>query len=255
MVSPAPALLPPNATYHFTEKDGKLSNTGRQLLQQIRSATNGLTPIIPCTSALSNNVVTLTPFAVSPAVANYYDYFGFAFMGPTTSTGTLSMTVTPQTGLLATLPLYKGAGFVRAGANDIQENGFYIAHYSDALNSGNGGFTLTSSSGAGQASIQTHTSDYAVLAVETGTYFDDYGAGGLVVFSLPTATRGLIYTFTGFGTAIQVVATGGALIDFDGTPGIPGGNLAAGAGSSVTLLCLSPAVWISTAFSGPWVLT
>src|SRR3990172_6526156 len=51
--------------------------------------------------------------------------------------------------------------------------------------------------------VTAKTSDYAVTQAETGTVFTNTGASGLVVFTLPTATASLEYTFC--GTANQPV--------------------------------------------------
>lgn len=145
MVAPAamtPSITPPNPRIAFVDtKSGLLTaNTGMQILTQHHQALNGLTPTISCTCTTVGNVYTLTPFPVSPNVANYFSYWGFAFVAPATSTGTVTATVTPNTGMLPILPVYIAHGATPAGNTDLTINLFYILYYVDTLNGGNGGF-------------------------------------------------------------------------------------------------------------------
>lgn len=121
---------------------GQLSSTGLQMLQQMFSAIQGLTPTITCDVVSSSNVYTLTPVNISPNVPNYFDYWSFAFVADATSTGLVTATVVPRTGALPTLPVYKTNGSAQATTNDITLGLFYVLYFVDSLNSGNGGFCL-----------------------------------------------------------------------------------------------------------------
>lgn len=122
---------------------GQLSSTGLQILQQMFTALNGLTPTIPCNATFNTNVYTLTPADISPNVPNYYDYWSFAFVAPATSTGLVTATVVPNTGSLPTLKVYKTHGSAQATTNDITVNLFYVVYFVDSLDSGNGGLVIT----------------------------------------------------------------------------------------------------------------
>lgn len=138
-----PSIIPPNSRIPWVDpKTGVLTNTALQIMQQIFKTLNGALPTIPCISTNANNVYTLTPFNVSPNIANYYDYQPFSFVASATSTGLVTATVVPLTGSLATLPVYKNHGAAQATTNDIIINLFYVAYYVDTLNSGNGGFVI-----------------------------------------------------------------------------------------------------------------
>lgn len=139
-----PSLIPPNSRAAFVDsKTGILVNTtGLQLLTQHHQVINGLTPVISCTCTNVGNVYTLKPFNVAPNVANYYSYFGFAFVASASSTGTVTATVLPNTGALPTLPVLKTHGSAAAGNGDLTINLFYIVRYVDTLNSGNGALVI-----------------------------------------------------------------------------------------------------------------
>ena len=142
-VAQSPSLIPPNSQIPFTvTKNGQLTTTSLQLLQQYFKSINGAVPLISCNAANTGNVYTLTPLNISPALPNYFSFQSFGFVAPATSTGLVTATVVPQTGSLATLPVYKNHGAAQATTNDITINLFYVAFYVDTLNSGNGGFVI-----------------------------------------------------------------------------------------------------------------
>ena len=53
----------------------------------------------------------------------------------------------------------------------------------------------------------TKTADYTVVAADSGTFFNNLGAAGAVVFTLPTATDGLFFVFTAAVLAQNVTVT------------------------------------------------
>lgn len=123
-------------------QQGQLSVTGLQVLQQMFTSINGMTPTIACNATNVSNLYTLTPADVSPRVPNYFDYWSFAFVASATSTGPVTATVMPVTGALPTLKVYKTHGSAQAGAGDITNGLFYVVYYVDSLDSGNGGFCI-----------------------------------------------------------------------------------------------------------------
>lgn len=144
-----PSITPPNPRIAFTEPQTGLltSSTGMQILTQHHQAINGLTPTVSCTCTNVGNVYTLTPFNISPNVANYYSYWSFAFVASATSTGTVTATVIPSsqstmTGVLPTLPVLKTHGSAAAGNADLTAGLFYVMYYVDTLNGGNGAFVF-----------------------------------------------------------------------------------------------------------------
>lgn len=136
-------ILSPNPRIPWIDaQTGQLSTTGLQMLQQMFTAIQGLTPTIACDEAFAANVYTLTPVNIAPNVPNYFDYWSFAFVATNTSTGSVTATVVPRTGTLPTLKVYKTNGSAQAGAGDIVSGLFYVLYFVDSLDSGNGGLVL-----------------------------------------------------------------------------------------------------------------
>lgn len=143
MVAPAQNILTPAARLPFVDpKSGMLTIPALQLLQQHAQALTGGVPAIPSTAAHSSNKFTLTPYSNSPQFANYFDFQPFHFAAPASSTGPVTATVTPLTGLLDTLKVFKDNGSAQATSGDIQANNIYSLTYHSSLDSGNGGFIL-----------------------------------------------------------------------------------------------------------------
>jgi hypothetical protein len=84
----------------------------------------------------------LTPLTAPPLIEKYVDYEIFAFVAANGSTGSVTMTVVPRKGTLATLKAYKTNGSAQAGNTDIVAGSLYFAIYNDALDSGSGGFVI-----------------------------------------------------------------------------------------------------------------
>lgn len=138
-----PAITNPSPRVPAVDPNtGQLSTTGMQMLQQMWTSVNGLSPTVSCNAAFSLNLYTLTPVEIAPRVKNYYSYWSFAFVAPATSTGAVTATVVPATGSLASLPVYTNNGAAQANAGDITINLFYLLYFVDSLNAGNGGFVL-----------------------------------------------------------------------------------------------------------------
>jgi len=120
---------------------GKLTEYGVQVFNGWYNHINGSNRIIPC-NASGQNVITLTPLAASPLIDKYNDYEVFAFVGVDTSTGSVTATVVPRKGALATLKVYTSPGLAQAGSGDVDSSGLYLLVYNDALDGGAGGFVL-----------------------------------------------------------------------------------------------------------------
>jgi hypothetical protein len=97
--------------------------------------------ITPC-NATGKNVITLTPLDASPLIEKYVDYEVYSFVAEQTSDGSVTMTVVPRDGALATLKAYKTNGAAQAGAGDIVAGSLYLAIYNDALDTAAGGFVI-----------------------------------------------------------------------------------------------------------------
>jgi len=120
---------------------GNLSDHGLQLLNQYYNFIVGMNRLTPC-NASGTNIITLTPLTASPLIEKYQDFEVFTFVAAATSSGSVTMTVVPRKGTLATLKAYKTSGAAQAGAGDIVSGSLYFAIYNDALDSGAGGFVI-----------------------------------------------------------------------------------------------------------------
>lgn len=139
-VSASAPISKPNGLFPFVDlATGSLSEHGLQILTQWYNFIVGMNRITPC-NATGTNVITLTPLTASPLIESYADYEIYSFVAANTSTGSVTATVVPKNGTLATLKVYKTNGSAQAGVGDIVSGSLYLAIYNSALDSGAGGF-------------------------------------------------------------------------------------------------------------------
>jgi hypothetical protein len=132
----------PNGLFPVVDiQTGCLTEHGLQLLTQYYNFVVGMNRITPC-NATGKNVITLTPLDASPLIEKYVDYEVYSFVAEQTSDGSVTMTVVPRDGALATLKAYKTNGAAQAGAGDIVAGSLYLAIYNDALDTAAGGFVI-----------------------------------------------------------------------------------------------------------------
>ena len=129
------------ASKQFVSPDGRLTLEGLRLLNGLRDYVNGGSRIIPC-SASGKNLITLTPNDASPLLEGYRDYDVFAFTASETSDASVTATVVPKTGALATLKVYTTAGAAQAGSGDVVANSVYWLCFADHLDAAAGGLVL-----------------------------------------------------------------------------------------------------------------
>lgn len=135
-------ITKPNGVFPFVDlTTGNLTEHGLQVLNQYYNFIVGMNRITPC-NASGTNVITLTPLTASPLIEKYVDYEVYSFVAANTSSGSVTMTVAPRDGSLATLKAYKTNGSAQAGSGDVVSGSHYLAIYNDALDSGAGGFVL-----------------------------------------------------------------------------------------------------------------
>lgn len=106
---------------------------------QFRTYINGGNRVIPCSASTTSNKITLTPNDASPLLEGYRDYEIFVFTADATSDGDVTATVVPESGVLDTLPVYDDVSTQTTTAG-ITDGDVYALVFSDALNSGSGGF-------------------------------------------------------------------------------------------------------------------
>lgn len=116
--------------------------------------------------------------------------------------------------------------------------------------------TITISSSAGSQTVTAQTSNYSVLAADTGTVFTTTGASGTVIFTLPAGVTGYYYRFYIDATqTLEVLAPASNTIRLGGTISATAGNIQASVqGGSVTLLCIASNEYISLGYTGSWAV-
>lgn len=120
--------------------------TAQMVALDQNDAALGALGIIPCTIAGSDALV-LTPNANTPTVAAYVNYQQFSGIVAANNT----TTGTARIGSLAILPIYKDSptGPIALAGGELVQNNMITLRYDSALNSGGGGFHLSSSTGSG----------------------------------------------------------------------------------------------------------
>lgn len=137
--SPIPRLL--GQVQVIDVSTGLLTDYGVQTFNQWYNFIVGMNRITPC-NATGKNLVSLSPLTASPLIESYKDYEIYSFVAEQTSDGSVTATVVPRNGALATIKVYKTNGSAQAGAGDVVAASFYFAVYNDALDSGAGGLVL-----------------------------------------------------------------------------------------------------------------
>lgn len=132
----------PNGQFPFIDiKTGSLSEHGNQLLNAWYNFIVGMNRITPC-NASGTNVISLAPLDASPLITAYVDYEIYSFVAANTTSGSVTMTVVPRKGTLATLKAYISDGATQANTGDIVAGSLYLAIYNKALDAAAGGFVV-----------------------------------------------------------------------------------------------------------------
>ena len=104
--------------------------------------------------------------------------------------------------------------------------------------------------------ISSKTSAYPVVAADSGTHFDNIGAGGSVTFTLPAAAAGLNYCFlvSAAQTVVVTVQTG-EKIAVGLTNSAASGNITATAAfSEACVEAHAASQWVARAVTGTWTV-
>lgn len=105
-------------------------------------------------------------------------------------------------------------------------------------------------------STETHATDYAVLTSDSGKHFNNIGAVGTVIFSLPPAAAGLEFSFAVYVTQIlRVLANTGDQIAIGDLNSAAAGNVESNLPfSSIKIECHDGAQWIASSSIGSWTV-
>lgn len=134
--------IPPLGRMRIVDRDGMPTPSFLSLMQQWRAYNLGGCRLVACEAA-GTNLITLTPtHPIAPVIPGYRDYDVFLFRAQHTSSGSVTATVVPVTGTLATLKVYKANGAAQAGSGDVVANSMYMAIFADHLDAGAGGLVL-----------------------------------------------------------------------------------------------------------------
>lgn len=93
--------------------------------------------------------------------------------------------------------------------------------------------------------VVAKTSDYVVLATDTNTFFTNTGAGGAVIFTLPTPVAGMTYEiYRDFNQAVTVDVGGSVTIQSGASVTSAGGQVTLDAvGSKIRLVAITTTKW------------
>ncbi len=106
--------------------------------------------------------------------------------------------------------------------------------------------------------VQAKTGNYTVTIADGASVFTNEGAGAEVIFTLPTALKGLRYTFiVQAAQNLRITAGTGDTIRVAGVVSAAAGNMVnAVVGSSVTLVAINATEWMAeSAINGTWTVT
>lgn len=181
--------------------------------------------IVPCTAA-GTNLITLSPAANTPSISAYANFLQFSFVAVNTSNGS----VTLQVGSLPALPVYAADGTTQLGNKSIQATDFYVVAFNQALNGGNGGWTVVSASATG-VTAGTYSGQVTFTADASGRITSATSSAATAVqfsrflfsttFSTPSGTGiTTVYKFTVVGGG----GGGGACSNANGGAGGGGGG-------------------------------
>lgn len=98
------------------------------------------------------------------------------------------------------------------------------------------------------------TTDYTVKKEETGCTFNNAGAGGTVIFTLPTAVAGLEYTFYKFTNQTMTITAGGGDVFIKAAAAGDSSltNTVNELGAVVKIRAVSSSSWLVESISGTW---
>jgi hypothetical protein len=102
----------------------------------------GMGRIIPCSASTTSNFITLQPNENAPLLEGYRFGDIYLFVADASSTGSVTATVVPKSGTLATLKVYINGGASQAGNGDITAGRVYMGVYVYSLDSNAGGIVI-----------------------------------------------------------------------------------------------------------------
>lgn len=142
--------------------------------------------------------------------------------------------------VLASITAGTGIGVV-GGAGTITINNTLPGNYSIA-------YTVTA-----------ETSDYTALLADNGTFFDNAGASGLVVITLPASpTSGIYYFFYVAAAQTLEIKANGNSVTIQAGPSLVsmgGGNVQSSTvGSLVQMVCIDSTHWACMNVQGKWAV-
>lgn len=173
----------PNGAQAVTQSPGDNTNAvATDAFAQAAANAAAQKLFVPTSAGGTANAIVLTPISGTVSAYSNYQHFGFV------AAGTSSNPVTIAVGSLSTLNAYRPDGSTRLLERDIESGDYYDATYNSALNSGSGGFIVTSTS---KSFSQGMSNDAAVRIASPGTaktYLLVYNGGnGLWLWNATTA--------------------------------------------------------------------
>ncbi len=213
---------------------------------------------------------SLAPWFIETSTGNFVNPIGGQNingirLGPTTTSGVILSLVAANT-----LRMISGDGSLNSVLVGLFRSALIdgSVQFSDSTSQGGAGFSFFSDNGTAvtvyarivrQRMVQaSKTGNYSVVVADTGTAFDNVGAAGTVVFTLPAATVGQTYTFNKVvGQILTITPQAGDTIRFNGLTKAAGASVSTNANTgtdwqSCTLMCFQAGFWIATSAVGTW---
>lgn len=199
------------------------------------AALGALTPI-PC-GVTGTNALALSPLANTPSVSAYGNYMQFTGIVAATNSGATTAAV----GSLGAKPVYRdtGGGPVALSGGELVTGTAFTLMYDTTLNSGGGGWHLSSSVVSGSF---LPTSGGTLSGPLSGTTVSLSGPLTAASASVTGALTGASASISGVARAVSIVATGGITASTGtiagnfGAATVTATDLVVGAGATVTRL-------------------
>jgi hypothetical protein len=104
--------------------------------------------------------------------------------------------------------------------------------------------------------VTAYTADHTVTAAQSGQTLTNTGAVGAVIFTMPTAVAGLVYTFIVAAAQNVTLDVGGSVVIGIGESASSAAGYASSNSpySAVTLKAISSTLWAATSSTGSWTL-
>jgi hypothetical protein len=164
---------------------------------------------------------------------------------------------------LLTAPTVSSTGSLNAGGSTlIGATAAYIVTGRSKWSSGaDGSAVFLNQAGTANSTLQynrlctTKTANYTIVALDSGTSFNNIGAGATNRLDLPTAAVGMhFYFYVDVAQNMQIQATGTDTIRYQAVVSAAAGDIHSSTiGSTIHIFCPKLLLWVVDSLTGTWV--